>query len=171
MTWLNWVQFLIPFTYSFFAYSLFLIPYSLFLIPYFIFLIPYYFFPIPFSLFLILYSLFLFDYSLFLNPYYFKLLWPQCYSLHLLCGRWWKTPSTTFHRSWVVRPSPHVKYTSMVYPYIPGCYNYSSHSTTYLLTNIRSWSGIILSGTCAEVIIIRVCYEHSLSACNTPLHD
>ena len=62
-------------------------------------------------------------------PYYFKLFWLWCSYLHLPRGRWWKTPPITFRRLLLVRSRSHSKYTSMLYPYILGSFNYYSRGT------------------------------------------
>ena len=58
-------------------------------------------------------------------PYYFKLLWLWCSSLHLTRWIWWKTLPRTYRRILLVRPRPHLKYTRTLYSYIPGGFNCS----------------------------------------------
>ena len=61
----------------------------------------------------------------FLIPCCFQLFIHLFNSLCLPFGSWWKTLPTIFHRIWLVRPIPQVKYTRILYPYIPRSFNYS----------------------------------------------
>ena len=98
----------------------------------------------------------------FLFPYSFKLFRLQCYSLYLPRGRWQKTLPSTFSRIWLVRPRYHAKYTRMLYPYIPGGFNYSKPYGMH-----RSYVGITLYASCTEIIIIWICSAHSVLACDS----
>ena len=89
---------------------------------------------------------------------YTSLYWLLCYSLHISCGRWKKVLPITSHRIWLVMIRPHEKYTGNVYPYIYGIFIYSGRHTANLLTNNRTWFGMKLFISCAEVIIICICF-------------
>ena len=65
------------------------------------------------------------NWVLFLIPYYFQLFILWCYSLNLPRGRWWTTVPIIFRIMLLVKTIPHTKYTRMLYPYIPGGFNYS----------------------------------------------
>ena len=105
----------------------------------------------------------------FLVPQSFKLFRLWCYYIQLRHERWWKTLPITFRIIWLVRPITHAKYTRTLYPYIPSGFNYFGHHTVVRYKpHDRTWFGITLSVSCAEVIIFWICSACSVPACNTP---
>ena len=99
-------------------------------------------------------------------PYSFELFWIWCSYLNLLRIIWWKTLPITFRRIWLVRPITPKNIRGQLYPYISGGFNYSSHSTAYLLTNNRS----ILSTVCGGYYNMYM-FWRSVPECDTPPHD
>ena len=101
----------------------------------------------------------------FLITYSIKSFRLLCSSLHLPCGRWWKTLLITFQIILLVRPRHRAKYTRTLYPYIPGSFNYSD-SYGIPVGMHRPSVGIKLSYFCVEVIIFCYCSSCLVTACN-----
>ena len=63
----------------------------------------------------------------------------------------------TFQRIWLVKLRPHTKFMRTIYIYIPSSFNCSNPVRPCSVGFIRTWVGITLSTSCAEVIVICIC--------------